>query len=201
MQRQLPKRVPFAFTAETKDLADAIIATVARNTSAFRNEYVSPRNQQHFKHGQSWTWFRHEGEDTHNELTKHETYIEVSLQDIRDHNLDVLPKFIQSMVEDMSRQFARDIYSMIEQSSDQAGTAVKNLPFPAAFIEALRRVEFGVNWQGVPEAPTFHSSPELAAQLREKTAPSDEEAIREIMEQKSRQALAREAQRVSRYRF
>jgi hypothetical protein len=102
----------------------------------------------------------------------------------------------------MRSDFMRTMYDHISKSVEEVGNVVdaKGKPPTEAFLEMLRKIEFGVNRKGEVTRPEMHNvSPQFVKALDDAGAEFEAEVAR-LTEAKEAQALAREGERVGRFK-
>ncbi len=92
----------------------------------------------------------------------------------------------------------------MQETTAATGNVVSKKPFPEAFAEMLERIAFGVDRWGVPSLPTLHVSAAMQAEIERFIARPNSaysEHIKELTEARKKEAIAREAQRISRFKL
>jgi hypothetical protein len=98
------------------------------------------------------------------------------------------------------------MYAKVAEGADAVGNTVdaKQFASPAlAFLEGLKRVEFGVDRQGNPSRPQFHLGKKALEALQrdfEKHGKPLQDKIEEITKQKEREAVERNKSRLRRFK-
>jgi len=106
----------------------------------------------------------------------------------------------------MTRQLMETMYAKVEEGAEAVGNVVdaKQFDSPAlAFLEGLKRVEFGVDRQGNPSRPQLRLGQAALEALQRDFAKHGEELqdkIQEITKQKEQEAVERNKSRLRRFK-
>ncbi len=131
--------------------------------------------------------------------------INVSFNDIIDNNLNKIPEAISQVLETFRQQFAAALYSTISEACERSGNVVSAQTagsFAASFMDAIKKIEFGVNRDGkvsLPEIHIGHDPQEIIAEL-EAQPPEYHLEFERIKSEKIAEALERETIRKSRFK-
>lgn len=167
-------------------------------------QYIPSQNLQSLKHGGE---FSHPGAPQAfiSGMREHRTEFSIKHQQIIDHDLSVIPKAIESVLDQMRKSFAQTMYSTISDSCELSGNVVDAKAegsAPAAFLKMLETIEFTADKDGNVRLPQMHMGPvafeTFIAQMKE--IPPDMEArIEAIKAEKIKKAQETEESRKARF--
>jgi len=199
-----PRPEYFELPAESGGVNEAIIETVRALQRQFINQKMPEDNTLRYTHGRAWS-NRSNPEAVDGGFHEHSAEWATPFQDLIDGDLTLIPKFVKHVTEEFQRQFTEMIYSTVEKVTLTTGNVVSaHQPggFPAAFLEMLRKVEFGVDKKGnvsLPELHTGSDAKKLIEQLQAQPSEFKEEVER-IKAEKIEAAHARETERKAKFK-
>jgi len=162
----------------------------------------SPENRYTVHHGTSFNSI----DNTESELTKHSVTLEYKFEDIRNYNIEQFYKFIHDLSEEMSSQMTKSIYETLGASCDKIGNTIDamqmNLSNAEAFLEMLKKIEFGVDKYGNVIMPQLHLHPNQSEKFVKDIESQTQEyhrKVEEIKQEKCAQAIEKEKQRLSKF--
>lgn len=197
-------RLPYAYVSQIGEVDDEIRRRVEKHALALRQQFVSSQNTYRMKHGRQWQTMHADNPDNVNETQLHSTEIEVSKQRVVDHDLGHLLHFLSDLPEKMHAVFMKTMLHTLSDPTDRSGNVVSGKEFKDAFEEMLSKIAFGVDRYGIPSRPTALVPPSVMAEVRRLAAAPDpvrSARVAAITERKTKEAIADEARRISRYRF
>ncbi|MEQ1718596.1 MAG: hypothetical protein ABL907_21860 [Hyphomicrobium sp.] len=198
------RRLPFEHVREIGKLDTIIQERVSTRAQIMREGVIPSTNVQRLKHGRQWVATNSYKPDEPTETVLHSTEMSISFESILNHEVGILERFLIEIPNEMHKQFMSSMYDTVREATESSGNVVSDKDFKAGFMEAIKRIVFGVDRWGVPSAPELHVHPEMATKIeqysREPDAAYDEE-IRRITEQKKLEAITDEARRITRYKF
>lgn len=170
-----------------------------------RATFVSPRNILRMNHGRKWV---HSAREPEPDTSMHTISTEwlIPFKEIVDNDLSLIARSILPVVEDMSRQFAQNMYGVVGAAANRVGNVVDAKAtgsVAAALIEMMSKIELGVDRDGNVSMPQIHAGTDAYAKFVEAIENMDPEAAEELerlKQEKSRQALDREAERRAKFR-
>lgn len=187
-----------AFTRSLNNL----IATLQEDSRA---ALVSPQNVHRLYHGSEWVRAAREPiEDT--SFNRISAEFLVPFKDIADNDLNLIARSILPLCENMSKQFAQNVYRVVGAAAEGVGNVVDARAagsMEASLLEMMSKIEFGVDRDGKVRLPQIHVGREGYDKLREAAANMTPEAVarfEKLKAEKSQQALNREAERKARFR-
>jgi hypothetical protein len=182
--------------ALTKLLSDAL--------QAKRSMLVPAENVQRFRHGDEWS---NPGlpEAYNAEMQQHCSEITIKFDELVNHDLSAIPRYMNKLVEDMNSQFQRAMYATISTACEQSGNLVDAsatggpIESIAAMLETIR---FSADKHGKVQRPQIHMSPQTFETFRqaEQSAPPELlQRIKELEELRTAEAIEAESQRKARF--
>lgn len=176
---------------------------------AYRREaskqYMTAENTQRYMHGRAFSHPANE-DPTPSTLASHSASMTTSLEDVRDHRLDKWADGLLDLSDQMHQAMAGMVYKAIEEVTEKHENVVSRSDVGSnaeAFLEMIRKIEFGVDRNGHPSLPSIHASPEMANKLiteLESQPPEFHEELERIKQQKIAEALQREEKRKARFK-
>jgi hypothetical protein len=109
------------------------------------------------------------------------------------------------VAETISSEMKKNIYATVSAAADGTGNVVstKAAGSPAlAFLEMLRKIEFGVNPKGEVTLPDLHLSPEMGQKMFDdlnSQGPEFRNEVERIKREKALDALQREQARLAKF--
>lgn len=166
---------------------------------------LPPENSQTFYHGGGWTQQRADGSEMTMAVKAHTAETLLPFEDVIDGKLSAVAVQIRSIIEQMEGSFMRTLYETISEAAEEAGNVVsgKGKPKPETILEALRKIEFGVNRKGEVTRPEIHLHPDQVPEFVkavEEAGPELQAEIDRVTAEKEAAALAREAERKGRFK-
>lgn len=194
---------------ENPEVEAAFDLSVARRMTEIQEAshrlMVSERNVMRMNHGRQWV---HSAREPEPDTQMHSISAEwlIPFKDIADNDLGLIARTMHPVNEEMSRQFAQNMYGLVGAAAEKVGNVVdaqNTGSLAQSLLEMFRKVEFGVDRDGNVSMPQIHAGPEMADRLTAELQALPPEALAEIetiKAAKSLAALAREAERKSRFR-
>jgi len=201
-----PRRGGFSFGQLGEEFDEEFTNTVRNLCDIERAKIISPENVAHYSHGHQWLELEPQGGMTKSGFETHSHEGSLQLEDIRLHRIEVIPRHVTAVVTEMSKQFTQMMYAEVAEGADAVGNTVdaKQFESPAlAFLEGLKRLEFGVDRQGNPSRPQLHLGQAALEALQrdfEKHGKPLQDKIEEITKQKEREAVERNKSRLRRFK-
>ena len=195
----------FSFRSEQREF-DAAVAEIIRGLiEQNRNAVMSPDNVIAYSHGEGWIAWQQNDEETTHFFQEHTHGENIRFQDIIDHKLSILPDFILHMAEGVHSIFMKSVYKTLHEATEKTGNVVdvkQHGSAADAFLEMLRKIEFGVDRHGTVSRPQIHLPPQAYQKfVKDLEAQGDEfkKKVEEITAAKEAAALEREAKRRERF--
>lgn len=201
----MTKKIPFAFKSQARAVSAGFTRMLAKIAERGRNQYISQENVQKYHHGE--TSVAHYASDPENATTmmtiSHQT--ELSLDSVLAGDFSMFEKNLAGLAKGFQDSFVRNLYQTVGDGAERVGNSVsaKGRPHAEVFLEALKKIEFGVDREGNVSVPDFHVSPEVYSELIASPEAQSEEIQKEfdrVKEEKSKAALEREAERKAKFK-
>lgn len=168
------------------------------------SELIPVENIQRFSHGGDWS---HPGlPNAYNAgMQKHSSEITIKFDELINHDLWAIPRFVNKIVEDLTVQFQRKMYATISAACDQSGNVVDAsaaggpMEGLAAMLETIR---FSADKHGNVQRPQIHMSPKTLSSFRraqESASPELLQRIQQLDKMRSAEAIEAEIQRKARF--
>lgn len=170
-----------------------------------REVLISRQNVMRMNHGRNWV---HSARDPEPDTSMHSITAEwlIPFREIADNDLSLIGRSIRQMSEEMSRQFAQNMYRMLGEVCERVGNVVsaKNAgSVSQSLIEMMSKIELGVDRDGNVSMPQIHAGEEAHAKLVAELGNMPLEVSAELERlrlEKTREALEREAERRAKFR-
>lgn len=170
-----------------------------------RATFVSPQNVLRMNHGRQWV---HSAREPQPDNSMHSISTEwvIPFREIADNDLSLIARSILPVCEDMSRQFAQNMYGVVGAAAERVGNVVDAKAagsVGASLIEMMSKIELGVDRDGNVSMPQIHAGAEAYEKLVSAMENMDPAVVAEferLKQEKSRQALEREAERRAKFR-
>lgn len=194
---------PFLSPKESKEFNKSVNSFISDMCDQKMSLVSSPENRYTLHHGTSFTFSSID--NTESSLTKHSITIEYKYEDVKNYKIEQLYNFIDNFIEQMSSQMMQTIYQTIGASCDKIGNVIdvkkEKISIADAFLETLRKVEFGVDKHGKVTIPQIHIHPSQAKFIEELQAQDEtyQQLIQDIQKEKSEQAIQKEKYRLAQF--
>ncbi len=192
----------FEFRQELDVFGESILEKLQQVQEQVFQTHLSQQNTQRYSHGRSWTHRANPEIGTGHMQTASSSW-EVGFQEIVDGNLSAIRRCFSQVAEDMQRQMMQMLYSTISEACNKSGNVVTGGgSFPIRFLEALGKIEFGVDREGnvcIPEVHVGADGHKLIAEL-EAQPPEFHQEVERLKDEKNAAALQREEQRKARFK-
>lgn len=170
-----------------------------------REALISRQNVMRMNHGRNWV---HSARDPEPDTSMQSITAEwlIPFREIADNDLSLIGGSIRQMSEEMSRQFAQNMYRMLGEVCERVGNVVsaENAgSVSQSLIEMMSKIEFGVDRDGNVSMPQIHAGEEAHAKLVAELGNMTPEVAAELERlrlEKTREALEREAERRAKFR-
>ena len=200
------RRIPFPFDAERAAFQRSFNASVSALLREMQKTFLSSDNFLGYNHGRRWKSHAVAEGDSVGEFTPHTAEIVTKFDDIIAGDLSIISKTTEEILRCIQAQFMKVMYSAVEEASEKSGNIVsaKSSGSKAqAFLEMLKKIEFGVDRDGRPLLPEIHASPEVAdAMLKELSnqGPEFQAEVERTKRKKIEAALQREEDRMLKFK-
>jgi len=169
-----------------------------------RSQLISAENVQRFRHGDDWS---HPGlPNAYNAgMQLHSSEISIKFDEIVNHDLSAISRYVDKLVEDLNAQFQRTMYATISAACDQSGNLV-DASEAGGPIESLavmlEKIRFTADKHGKVQRPQIHMSPvafEKFREAQESAPPELLQRIQQLDELRAAEAIEEEIQRKARF--
>jgi hypothetical protein len=204
-EKPLP-RIPFPADTESRAFIGAMVMVVRERTDALMTNVLSQENIQSFYHGEGWIDQGHDGPTNTGTFELSQVEHVIKVEDISSSDFTILYKFIESMAQSLFENMMKLLYVRVNEAVESVGnivSAAESGSTAEAFLEMLRRLEFGVDNKGKVSLPQIHIHPDNVAKLEAELANQSRAFQLEaevIKSQKIADALKREQARLARFK-
>ena len=130
----------------------------------------------------------------------------IPFKEITDNDLGLIARSILPVCEEMSRQFAQNMYGVVGAAAERVGNVVDARAagsVAASLIEVMSKIELGVDRDGNVTMPQIHAGSEAYGKLveaMENMEPDVAAELERLKLERSQEALDREAERRAKFR-
>jgi hypothetical protein len=171
-----------------------------------RASMIDDRNTHSYRHGSRWAL---EGsDDSVSEMHSMGAESIIHTIDIINHETAILETHIETMVEQLYGALMTHLFHTVGEAADAVGNTIgrddHGGDFPAGFLAMLDKIEFGVDRYGSAQRPTMYLPPSTGKKFLESIQSQTTEyhlAVDVISNEKEKKAIAREAERISKFRW
>jgi hypothetical protein len=171
-----------------------------------RTGLFDERNVQSYRHGNRWALSASEAGTSEMQSMAAESRIHT--MDIINHETIIVENYIESMVEQLFDSLMKHLYQTVGDAAESVGNVVSRSDHggdaPAGFLAMLEKIQFSVDRYGRAQRPTMHVSisegPKFVDALRKQPIEYHLE-VETISEEKEKEAVVREADRISKFRW
>ena len=195
---------PFPYKKESAEFFENMISLAGKIQRQEMSQFISVENFHAFRHGRTWTSnVQEQPEQSKFEIASVE--ITIDMTEVLAHNVSHLMEFLRTFVEGFQSQMMGKMYKTVGESAEKVGNVTNRSEFASnadAYLDALKKVEFGVNAAGEVTLPQLHVAPGMASKLLEELKnqpPEYQEEVQRVTEEKQRQALEKERIRKSKF--
>jgi hypothetical protein len=200
-----PRIFCFERPDDEKAFERCVTEIVARLNDRAREILVSRQNVMRMNHGKAWV---HSARDPEPDTSMHSISAKwvIPYKEIADNDLGLIARSILPMSEEMSRQFAKNMYDMIGAAAERVGNVVSTEnagSVSQSLIEMMSKIELGVDRDGNVSMPQIHAGAEAHAKLiaeLENMSPEVAAELERLRLEKSQEALDRETERRAKFR-
>jgi hypothetical protein len=135
----------------------------------------------------------------------HSSEIAIKFDELVNHDLSTIARYVDKLVEDLNAQFQRTMYATISAACDQSGNLVdaSEAGGPIERLAAmLEKIRFSSDKNGKVQRPQIHMSPEAFDNFRkaqETAQPELLERIQQLDGLRTAEAIEEEIQRKARF--
>lgn len=170
-----------------------------------RSSFIPRENTLSFSHGHGWRSQPTKHGDSEGDFQEHSVELSLPFEDIRQNRLDAMARFHSELIDAMQRSFMINLYGTVTKAVEKTGNTVSatdHASLAATFLDAMKRIEFGVGRDGEISMPEFHGSKEMHEKFLASLDAQGAEFVDElnhVKATKTAEAFAREEERVSKF--
>jgi len=201
-------KVFFRYTPTQDSINSIVTEKIRQNLQAKQLGVLDGRNMLGYKHGKQWRWGNNRDADQTSAMQSISAEYSVHQDEIVNHNTHIIQDYVSRLSEQLFGAFMKGLYEMVEQSAKEIGTSINandyGGDFVKGFLEVMQRIEFGVDRYGRATPPELHvgiSAGNKIIQELQRQSLEDQRHFEETKKRKETAATAREADRISRYRW
>jgi hypothetical protein len=206
MPEASPRPNFYSYLHESDSLDGYVHEQIRVRLAHRRTEMLDERNIQSYRHGNRWTFEAStEGVSKMHSMAAEST---IHTIDIIDHETAILEQYIETMVEQLYAALMEHLFKTVGEAAESVGNTFGRDDhggnIPAGFLAMLEKIEFGVDRHGRAQRPTMHVAPSTGKTFIEalQSQPIEYHLKLEMLsEGKEKKAIAREAERISRFRW
>jgi hypothetical protein len=207
MPEASPRPIFYKYLHDPGDSLDSYVQDQVRaRLNRRRAEMLDDRNVQSYCHGTRWALKGSTDEVSEMHLMGAETVIHTI--DIINHETAAIETYIETMVEQLYSGLIDQIFKTVGEAAESVGNTIGRDEhggnIPAGFLAMLEKIEFGVDRYGSAQRPTMHVAPSTGKNFLEALQGQPIEyhhTVEMISEKKEKKAIAREAERISKFRW
>jgi hypothetical protein len=198
-----PRKIPFQYSSELDKFDSAFEESLRAYLGTKRAQLMPAENVQAYRHGTAW---KSGASEEVSEMQSHEHRMAIKFNDVIAHDVSAMRRTFLELADAMHTTIVQMMYSTVSEAANAVGNTVSVKAAGShtkAFLEMLKKIEFGVDRHGNPTLPEIHASPQMVdAFLKElqRQGPEFENEVQRIKQEKIAHALEREQERLSRFR-
>ncbi len=200
------RRIPFPAIAAGQSFIEQMNATMRARVDELMSGMIPKENTEVFYHGRTFVYRQEDLSSHESTMETHAAENELELESILGGELRALPNFLDTITTNFVRQLKQKLFQKVGEAASSVGNTVdarQHTSIAEAYLEMFRKVEFGVDRQGNVSSPELVLHPNTAHRLQEelsKQGPDFRQAIQNLTNQKIADALARERERLSKFK-
>lgn len=204
--RQDVHSVPFTFADEVEQNEEVFASLLQEAVRARNSHFMSSENTLAYSHGQAWRSHESYQPDTVVQMTTLASEMSLDFDAVISGDLTIMLEKFTAAAESLHSAMMRHMYQTISDVCDAEGQSVRKLPETSiadSFLEALQKIEFGVDRDGKVVIPSIHAGKEMAQRMLtelQNAGPEFEQKVKLLREEKEREALRKEEQRRARFK-
>jgi hypothetical protein len=191
----------FDMAEESNGFSSSMNKMIAEFIAKSAGERIPAANHQVFSHGRQWTHPAHENAIP-GVMQEHSAEMVMPFADIVGGDFKLVHRLVLQMVKAFNDSMARMLYETLGAACEQSGQIVdgRDKPFPEAFLEGFKKIEFGVDRDGKVSMPEIHvGNPDMIKQL-EAAPPEFQAEVERVKAEKIAKALEVEADRKKKFK-
>jgi hypothetical protein len=206
MAEASPRPNFYDYSHESISLDNFVREQVRLRLDRRRASILDDRNIHSYRHGDRWAL-----EASTDEVSQmHSMGAESTVHtiDIINHETSLLETFIETMVEQLHGGVMKHLFQTVGEAAEKVGNTVSRKDyggdFAAGFFAMLEKIEFGVDRYGSANRPSIYVHPSEGDKLLSALLSQPIEyhtAVETLSTKKEKGAIAREARRISNFRW
>jgi hypothetical protein len=196
----------YRYLRESGSLDDYLREQITDRLARRRTGMLDERNVQSYQHGNRWALEASAAGVSEMRSMAAESTLHTI--DIINHETAIIESYIETIVDQFYSSLMDHLFRTAEEAANSAGNKIGRNEhggnIPAGFLAMLEKIEFGVDRHGRATRPTVHVSPATGKNFLEtlKSQPAEYHLKVEMISiEKEKKAVAREAERISKFRW
>ena len=200
------RKVPFAALQESNSFDQQVSLAVRLRVEKLISELIPAENTEYYVHGEGFVFQREDASTGVGEFEYHQNAQGISHDSIISNDLRSFLIFMGTLSQEFADQLKQLMYERAGEEAEAVGNSVNAQEIGSladAYLEAYRKLEFGVDKEGKVSLPEFHLSPDMAQRLRSELEQQKREFFQEmedLIQQKTFAALEKEQVRLSKFK-
>ena len=195
----------FERISDDRAFENSVVKLLGQLQSRSRQMFISEQNTLHMNHGGAWV---NAASNPEPDTSMHTISAELMIpyKDIADNDLGLIARSILPLSEEMEKQFAFNMYGMVNTAAEKVGNVVDARAagsIAESMLEILRKIELGVDRDGNVSMPQIHVGPEMFERITkelENVPPDLKAEIERVKAVKVEAALQGEADRKAKFK-
>jgi hypothetical protein len=198
--------VPFPENEAAREFATYLSALVRDQVGMKLEHLVPSNNTERYYHGSGWSYQGESGNPSGGSFQLTEVSNSIGFDALVQHDLSLIPKFIESVVEELVEAMSTRIYEVLQQTTERTGNVVsakESGSTAEAFLDMLRKIELRVGPAGKVELPQIHMHPDTASKViaeLQALGADFQGQVDSILREKTLTAVAKENERLGKFR-
>jgi hypothetical protein len=196
----------YDYSHETGSLDNYVHEQVKLRLDRRRASMLDDRNIHNYRHGNRWAL--EASSDSISEMHSMGAESTIHTTDIINHETRILETFIETMVEQLYGGLMKHLFHTVGEAAEKVGNTIgrddHSGDFANGFLAMLKKIEFGVDRFGSARRPSIYVHPSNGRKLIASTESQPIEyhqTVETLSIEKEKKAVAREAERISRFRW
>jgi hypothetical protein len=200
-----PRRVPFLARRQSSEFGSSVARFIQEQVDMSLERMVAAENRMQLTHGQSWSTGPKDI-DKPSQMKSVSSEVSLLFAALANNDMSAMRDGLAQISEQMVGSIHTDLYSLVSEVSEATGSVVSKSAegsYATAFLAALKQIDFGVDRAGKVTLPAVHAPPTSAEKmLAELNAqgPEFRAEVERITAEKTEAALARERERLGKYK-
>lgn len=198
---------PFAYAAESAAFETRWLQEIIKRYHSKITQVIPTENIHKFAHGAGWSFQNDQGGEGAGQFQAHSVGHMMEGSERLDCDMGAMGRHVDAIVDKFMAGMRQSLFQTLDTTTQQTGNVVKwsqsAQDAPAAFLEMIQKVDFGVDEDGKPTLPSFL---EISAEFRNaleqhsSTHPEYRAEVERIKAAKQQAAFEREAARKAKFK-